>query len=393
MANRAGGRRSCRHCYHQADPPTRAGTRSQRKGSRRGRSAPRSKKNGGHALPRRGRRYRRGEREVILAAIAEAQLRGARLAQACRVVGISARTVERWRARPGGDDGRCGPHRRPHNALSPVEEAQVLSVLTSSRYASLSPKQLVPQLADQGLYLASESTMYRMQRRHGLRTKGRATPRTHVTRASTAHQATGPNQVWSWDITWLPTTVRGSYLYLYLIMDVWSRRIVGWRIAERESADVAAALMRQACSDGNVDPRGLVLHSDNGTPMRGSTMISTLQWLGVVPSFSRPHVSDDNPYSEALFRTLKHTPAYPRLPFADIASANRWVARFVDWYNGTHRHSAIRYVTPDQRHHGRDRAVLAGCHEVYERMRRANPERWSGATRNWKPVGSIVLIP
>ena len=195
-----------------------------------------------------------------------------------------------------------------------------MTVLTSSRYAGLSPKQLVPQLADEGLYLASESTMYRVQRRHGLRTKKRTTPRTHVTRASTVHRATGPNQVWSWDITWLPTTVRGSYLYLYLIMDVWSRRIVGWRIAERESADIAAALITQSCAEGNVDPRGLVLHSDNGKPMRGSTMISTLQWLGVVPSFSRPHVSDDNPYSEALFRTLKHTPAYPRLPFADLAS-------------------------------------------------------------------------
>ena len=111
-----------------------------------------------------------------------------------------------------------------------------MTVLTSSRYAGLSPKQLVPQLADEGLYLASESTMYRVQRRHGLRAQQRTTTRTHVARASTVHQASGPNQVWSWDITWLPTTVRGSYLYLYLIMDVWSRRIVGWRIAECESA-------------------------------------------------------------------------------------------------------------------------------------------------------------
>jgi len=328
---------------------------------------------------------------VILELVAEAQTSGARLAPACRVLGISARTVERWRADPAAGDRRCGPHRRPSNALSAAEEAQVVTVLTSSRYAGVSPKQLVPQLADEGLYLASESTMYRLQRRHGLRTRKQTTARTHVARASTVHQATGPNQVWSWDITWLPMTVRGSYLYLYLIMDVWSRRIVGWRIAERESADVAAALITQSCSEGNVDPRGLVLHSDNGTPMRGSTMISTLQWLGVIPSFSRPHVSDDNPYSEALFRTLKHTPAYPRLPFADFASANRWVARFIDWYNGTHRHSAIRYVTPDQRHHGRERAVLARRHDLYESMRRANPERWSGSTRNWLPVGLVVL--
>ena len=330
---------------------------------------------------------------MILAAIAEAQLRGARLAQACRVVGISARTVERWRARPRGDDGRCGPHRRPHNALSPLEEAQVLSVLTSTRYATVSPKQLVPQLADEGLYLASESTMYRLQRRYGLRSKRRSVSQTHVTRASTVHRTTKPDQVWSWDITWLPTAVRGVYLRLYLMMDVWSRRIVGWRIAERESALIAAELVTQACHDGGVDPRGLVLHSDNGLPMRSSTMIATLQWLGVVPSFSRPHVSDDNPYSEALFRTLKHTPAYPRLPFADIGTAERWVARFVDWYNREHRHSAIRYVTPDERHFGREPNLLARRRELYERARKLNPERWSRGTRNWDPVGVVVLHP
>ena len=330
---------------------------------------------------------------MILAAIAQAQESGARLQEACRVVGISARTVERWRDQPEGDDGRCGPHRRPHNALSVIEEAQVVSMLTSSRYAGLSPKQLVPQLADEGLYLASESTMYRLQRRHGLRTKKRVTSRTHVTRACIVHRATQPNQVWSWDITWLPTTVRGVYLHLYLVMDVWSRRIVGWRIAEGESADIAAELITKACSDGNVDPRGLVLHSDNGTPMRGSTMISTLQWLGVVPSFSRPHVSDDNPYSEALFRTLKYTPAYPQRPFLDAASAQRWVARFVAWYNGEHRHSAIRYVTPDDRHFGRQHDILARRHDLYEQARRSNPERWTRATRNWTPIGLVALNP
>ena len=214
-----------------------------------------------------------------------------------------------------------------------------------------------------------------------------------MTRACTVHQASGPNQVWSWDISWLPTSVRGAFLYLYLIMDVWSRRIVGWHIAERESAEVAAALISRTCADGKVDSRGLVLHSDNGKAMRGSTMLAALQWLGVIPSFSRPHVSDDNPYSEALFRTLKHTPAYPRLPFADLTSASAWVTRFVAWYNGTHRHSAIRYVTPDQRHHGRERAVLARRHELYERMREANPERWSGTTRNWSAVSTVSLNP
>ncbi len=274
-----------------------------------------------------------------------------------------------------------------------MEEEQIVSVLTSSRYAGLSPKQLVPQLADEGLYLASESTMYRLQRRHGLRGQKRIVSRTHVTRACTVHHATQPNQVWSWDITRLPTTLRGWCLHLYLMMDIWSRRIMGWRVADAESAAIASKLVTQICRDGNIDPCGLVLHSDNGAAMRGSTMITTLQWLGVVPSFSRPHVSDDNPYSEALFRTLKHTPAYPRLPFADIASAERWVARFVDWYNGVHLHSAIRYVTPDERYFGREHAVLARRRELYQRARAANPERWTGATRKWTPVGLVTLNP
>ena len=161
----------------------------------------------------------------------------------------------------------------------------------------------------------------------------------------------------------------------------------------RESSDVAAALVTQACSDNSVDPRGLILHSDNGSPMRGSTMTSTLQWLGIVPSFSRPHVADDNPYSEALFRTMKHTPAYPHFPFADVVPAQRWVARFVSWYNGDHRHSGIKYVTPDERHYGLEEDVLAHRRELYERARRANPQRWSGPTRNWAPVEVVVLNP
>lgn len=143
----------------------------------------------------------------------------------------------------------------------------------------------------------------------------------------------------------------------------------------------------------NVDPRGLVLHADNGKPMRGSTMLATLQWLGVVPSFSRPHVSDDNPYSEALFRTLKHTPAHPHLPFADTVSAQQWVVRFVNWYNGEHRHSAIRYVTPDERHWGREHDILPRRHRLYQRARNAHPERWTGSTRNWAPVGAVLLNP
>jgi transposase InsO family protein len=163
-----------------------------------------------------------------------------------------------------------------------------------------------------------------------------------VTRATRVHRATGPNQVWSWDITYLPTLIRGRFLHLYLVLDVWSRHIVGTAIHEGESATHAAALIRRICEASAIDPHGLVLHSDNGKPMRGHTMIATLPWLGIVPSFSRPHVSNDNPYSEALFRTLKETPAYPREPFSGLDAARRWVAHFVAWYNGAVRFASSR---------------------------------------------------
>jgi putative transposase len=330
---------------------------------------------------------------VILAEVAGAQAAGARLENVCELLGISVRTVERWRRNPTAEDGREGPHRRPHNALSPLEQARILAVMTGPQHGGTSPKQLVPRLADEGIYLASESTMYRLQRQFELRGPIRPTARHHVTRATSVHRATGPNQVWSWDITYLPTSVRGRFLFLYLVIDVWSRRIVGWRVHERESAELAADMIQQICEHEGVDPKGLVLHSDNGKPMRGSTMLATLQWLGIVPSFSRPHVCDDNPYSEALFRTLKHAPSYPRALFADAEAARAWVAHFVAWYNSEHRHSAIRFVTPDERHYGQETHVLAKRAALYERAKRAKPQRWSRTTRNWTPVETVVLNP
>jgi transposase InsO family protein len=330
---------------------------------------------------------------VILAALNEAQLTGARLHAACQVIGISARTIQRWNRQPDVDDRRCGPRHRPGNALSVREETEVLALVTSAEYGHLSPKQLVPRLADEGRYLASESTMYRLRRRVGWGARRRPMRRMAVARATTVHRAMRSNHVWSWDITYLPTVIRGRFLRLYLVIDVWSRRIVGWEVHDDESAERAARLIQRICAETGVDTTGLVLHSDNGKPMRGSTMIATLQWLGIVPSFSRPHVCNDNPYSEALFRTLKHTPAYPRLPFASRDAARQWVARFVSWYNTEHRHSAIRYVTPDERHAGADVAILARRRLLYERARRRTPRRWSGNTRNWAPVADVLLNP
>jgi putative transposase len=176
-------------------------------------------------------------------------------------------------------------------------------------------------------------------------------------------------------------------------VDVYSRKIVGWEVHPEESAQLAARLVQRAIVDEGADPQRLVLHADNGGPMKGSTMLATLQRLGVVASFSRPSVSDDNPFAEALFRTLKYRPGYPRKPFADIASAHAWVQGFVTWYNGEHLHSGIRYVTPNDRHAGRDKAILAHRHHVYVQAKKRTPRRWSGLTRNWSPIGAVYLNP
>ena len=192
---------------------------------------------------------------------------------------------------------------------------------------------------------------------------------------------------------YLKTPVRGVFEYLYLMLDVWSRKIVGWAVHPEESAEQAAALFVATCRAQQIDPTGIVLHADNGGPMKGATMVATLERLGVLASFSRPSVSNDNAYSEALFRTMKYRPAFPTHPFVDLAAAQAWVAAFVRWYNTEHLHSAIRFVTPDDRHAGRDTALLTARRAVYARARRRTPARWSGTIRNWAPINAVRLNP
>jgi putative transposase len=179
-------------------------------------------------------------------------------------------------------------------------------------------------------------------------------------------------------------------ILLYMFVDVWSRKIVGHEVHSEESAQLAAELIQAICITQGIDPN-LVLHADNGGPMRGSTMVATLERLGVLPSFSRPHVSDDNPYSEALFRTLKYRPSYPNKPFGSLEHARTWVRDFVCWYNEKHLHSAIRFVTPSDRHDGRDKSKLAKRQRVYEAAKARKPLRWSGATRNWQAPPVVWL--
>lgn len=330
---------------------------------------------------------------MILGLVQETVDAGARLKKACEILGIDARTVQRWKRQGIGDDRRAGPRRRPGNRLTGTEQRHVLEILNRPDFCDLSPKQVVVRLADEGIYVASESTMYRILRavdqvKHRERSCApRRSPRPREL------VATGPNQVWSWDITYLASPVRGVFFYLYMVIDVWSRKIVGFAVHEEESSDHAAALVASACDAEGIAPEQLVIHSDNGSPMKGATLLATLQELGVTTSFSRPQVKNDNPFSESLFRTTKYRPEYPNGPFGSLDAARAWVAWFVRWYNREHRHSAIRFVTPAQRHAGQDAAILQRRREVYETARARRPERWTGRTRDWTPVDTVTLNP
>ena len=328
---------------------------------------------------------------MTLALVEEAVATGARQEVVCQRLGLTERTLQRWRRPETAEDGRCGPRTSPANKLTPAERARILAVANSEEFRDASPKQIVPALADRGQYVASEASFYRVMKAAQLMAhRGRA--RAPTSRPKAEHVASAPCQVWSWDITYLRGPVKGRFLYLYLAVDVYSRRIMGWAVHEEESTAHAACFIRKAWEDAGC-PEGLVLHSDNGGPMKGATMLATLQWLGVTPSFSRPRVSDDNAFSEALFRTLKYRPSFPSRPFHGLADATVWVERFVAWYNGQHRHSAIRFVTPDERHFGGEAEVLAHRHEVYQRAKSRHPGRWTRNTRDWTPAGPVRLNP
>lgn len=338
------------------------------------------------------------DRQALAQGIAMAHAAGARLKPACALVGISVRTLQRWQVADGQirGDGRPQAVRPiPGHALSDAERAKLLATANEPRFADVPPARIVPILADEGVYLASESTFHRVLKAHGQMThRGRAkAPK--ASRPPTTHIATGPRQVWCWDMTYLPAQVMGRWFYLYLILDLYSRKIVGWEVHEADHADHAAHLVRRTALAEGIAAMAAkpVLHGDNGSTLKATTVLAMLNWLGVEPSYSRPRVSDDNAYAESLFRTAKYRPEFPAKGFADIEQARGWAADFVHWYNFDHRHSGIRYVSPAQRHAGEDRAILAARHEVYLHARERNPARWSGATRNWSPVGAVALNP
>lgn len=292
------------------------------------------------------------------------------VAPACQALGVSRATFYR-RQRPSG---RRQPRSTPARALCESEREHVLDVLASPRFVDRSPAEVVATLLEEGKYLCSERTMYRVlaasqpvrERRNQLQ---------HPSYAKPELVATAVNQVWSWDVTKLLGPEKWRYFYLYVILDIFSRYVVGWMVADRENSTLAGRLIEETCHKQGVEPAVLTLHSDRGAPMTSKCTAQLLADLGVTRSLSRPQVSDDNPFSEAQFKTLKYHPGFPgRFPGIDAAIA--FCRSFFPWYNTEHRHGGIAMLTPHDVHHGRGAAVLEQRHRTLEAAWAAHPERF-----------------
>jgi putative transposase len=270
------------------------------------------------------------DRQALARHIEAAHAAGARLELACETAGIDVRTLQRWKAQDGlvsGDGRPTAARPTPSHALSAAERERILAVANEPRFADVPPARIVPMLADEGTYLASESSFARVLRAHGQNARrGRAKP-PKQSRPPTTHIATAVRQVWCWDMTYLPAVVTGRWFHLYLILDLYSRMIVGWEVHDTDDSDHAAHLVRRTALAEGIAEMAVkpVLHGDNGSTLKATTVLAMLNWLGVKPSYSRPRVSDDNAYAESLFRTAKYRPEFPAKGFADLDAARSWV--------------------------------------------------------------------
>ena len=342
----------------------------------------------------RGRMISAPDRQKAVELINEARAAGARLKPACDVLNISDRTYQRW-TKEGGvatDQRPIVKRPTPKNKITPEERHAIVETIKNPDYADLAPSQIVPLLADEGIYLASESTFYKVLREEKMNAH-RSRSKPPVKKEPPTHVANAPNKIWTWDITWLNASVKGKYYKLYLILDMFSRMVVGHEVWETETAENAQYLVRKATLSQGIAGKPLVLHSDNGSPMKAATFLATLEKLGVQSSFSRPRVSNDNPYSEALFKTMKYRPKYPFKGFSNLDEARKWVAKFVHWYNMEHLHSGIKFITPYQRHYHLDKEIMTKRTRIYELAKAKYPERWSRGIRDWSLPEYVCLNP
>lgn len=292
------------------------------------------------------------------------------IVEACYCIGLARATYNRWRYNKPG----VLPERASHRRISDEERQRILSILCSERFCDKSVRQAWATLLDEDVYLCSIRTMYRILSDNKA-VRERRNQLTHPEYKKPELMATGPNQLWSWDITKLHGPSKWTYFYLYVILDVYSRKVVGWMVAHRESATLATKLIQDTCEKEGIAEDQLTIHADRGTSMRSKAVAFLLADLGVTKTHSRPYTSSDNPYSEAHFKTLKYHPSFPK-QFGCIQDARVFLRKFFKWYNCEHRHSGIGLVTPDQRHTGEDKVVTVKRKETLERFYERHPERF-----------------
>jgi putative transposase len=294
-------------------------------------------------------------------------------------LGVDRSTIyrHRWKRNPEespADSAIVGPKRKPFRSLSEEEEKRVLEACHSARFEDKAPPEIYATLLDEGIYLGSVRTMYRILEKHQEVRERRAIVR-HAHYAKPELLATAPNQVWSWDITKLLGPVKWTYYYLYVLLDIFSRYVVGWMLAERESGLFAKHLIAEACEKQQVKPEGLIIHSDRGSPMISKPVAQLMGDLGITRSLNRPHVSNDNPYSEAQFKTMKYCPAFPER-FGSPQDGRAFCRTFFPWYNTEHRHGGIGYYTPESVHYGKAQAFFETRAQALNAAYAMHPERF-----------------
>lgn len=294
-------------------------------------------------------------------------------ATACAVLGVSRASLYR-RRRPRSAKSPVAPRTKPERALGTEEQQAVLEVLHSERFGDKAPAEVYATLLDEGTYLCSIRTMYRLLAARG-EVRERRNVLTHPQYTKPELLATAPNQVWSWDITKLLGPAKWTYYCLYVILDIFSRYVVGWMVAHRESAELAKRLIGESCAKQGVGPGQLTIHADRGTSMTSKPVAELIADLGVAKTHSRPHVSDDNPFSEAHFKTLKYRPAFPAR-FGSPEDARAFCRQFFGWYNAEHHHTGIGLLTPEVVHSGRAEEVIAARHAALLSAHTAHPERF-----------------
>lgn len=321
--------------------------------------------------------------------IKEANHNGARLVKACEALEISVSTFERWR-NGKTKDTRKGAVKVVTRKLSPEERQRIIAISCSDGYKDDNPYKIVASLLSQGIYIASESSFYRVLREEGLiKHRGNTRPGKRHTKPPEL-VATGPNQVWTWDITWLRTDIHGIFYFAYTIIDIWDRSIVKWAIHDKEDDEYARELF-QAAFEQNGYPNVFV-HSDNGNPMKGMSLMALFYDLGISNSYSRPRVSDDNPFIESWFKTLKTHVSNPGM-FKTITEARTWFADFVHSYNGTHMHSGLHYITPLQVRNGEYSTIIRKRNTAMQEAYEKNPIRWSNGVKQLPERHIVYLNP